>query len=84
MKLRKVPDFIVNKCLNPHILFFLHQAFNTIAHPIQQAQAANYKIQNRVLDISNVDVSIQPFEPINYLCAIVAFIQVLLLVFYVH
>ena len=33
------------------------QAFNLIAQPIKQVISAGYKIDSRVLDVNNVDVS---------------------------
>ena len=34
------------------------QPYNVLAHPIKQAKAAGLKIENKVMDVSNVDVSI--------------------------
>jgi hypothetical protein len=38
-------------------LFVASQAFNVLATPIRQAQAANYRPDCRVLDINHIDVS---------------------------
>ena len=35
----------------------MFQPYNVLAHPIKQAKAAGLKFDNKIIDVSNVDVS---------------------------